>query len=64
MRLSKNQKKSVSELFVNISTAWLIGGIITPWFTHQNFSDIMVIDSIAGIVFSFLFMIASWVVYK
>lgn len=54
----------MSDLLVNISTAWFIGGIITPWFTHQNFSDIMIIDSLSGILFSYLFMITSWRVYK
>lgn len=64
MRLSKNQKKSVSDLFVNISTAWFVGGIITPWFTHQVFSAIMLGDLIGSIALSYLFLSVSWKIYK
>lgn len=64
MYLSINQRKSFSELLINISTAWFIGGIITPWFTHQNFSDIMISDGLISFLFCFLFLYMSWRINK
>jgi hypothetical protein len=64
MKLSDKQLKSLSNLLVNISTAWFVAGLVTPWFTHQQFSEIMILDGLASFGFSYLFLRVSWLLYK
>lgn len=62
MQLTAHQKNNLSDYLVNISSAWFIGGIITPVFTHQLNNGIM--DILIGLALSVTFLMFSWELYK
>lgn len=64
MRIQKHRKDNISSFLVNIATAWFVTGIITPMFTHQPFSVIMLLDLMIGTSLSYWSLRSSWELYK
>jgi len=64
MQLRKHQKENLAEFLVNIATAWFVGGIVTPMFTPQPFSAIMIFDLVVGLMLTVWTLKSSWEIYK
>lgn len=64
MQFRHRKKKNLSEFLINIATAWFVGGIVTPMFTHQEFSAIMILDLILALILTYWSLKYSWEIYK
>ncbi len=60
MKLSFDQRKTLSEFIANIGVTWFAGGIVAPVFTAKNISEVIIPGSwglmlaIISITFSLL----------
>jgi hypothetical protein len=55
MKLTINQKDRLSDFLANIGVAWFAGGIIAPFFTFKNLTEI-IIPGLWGLFLAIIFI--------
>lgn len=55
MKLHKDQRKVLADILGNISTAWFVTGVITPFFVSNSNLGGVIINLLVGIAFGLLF---------
>lgn len=59
MKLNKDQKKQLAEIFGNMSVAWFSLGVISPIFIKPKTLSEFFTNLGLGLIFSFVFIIIS-----
>lgn len=63
-KFNPEQRKAMSDFFVNIGSAWFIGGIITNFFTKPIVTTLLVFDIIIALANAFIWLYFSWNVLR
>jgi hypothetical protein len=59
MILKRFQKESLRDFFVNIASAWFIGGIVTIFFTKPILSLQIIFDIMFSIILTSIFLLVA-----
>ncbi len=63
MKISLDQRKTLSEFLANLGVTWFAGGIVAPVFTAKNIAE-MIIPGIWGLVLSIMSVSFALLVFK
>lgn len=59
MKLSKDQRRRISEILGNISVAWFTTGVIVPLFIQRTNLLEIILPAVGGVVAALFFVILS-----
>lgn len=63
-KFNSEQRKALSDFFVNIGSAWFIGGIVTNFFVKPELGWGILFDIFWAIVYTLISLFLSWLVLK
>lgn len=63
-KFNLDQRKAISDFFINIASAWFIGGIVTNFFTKPAVTTSLIFDIIGSIINVFVWLYFSWSILR